>query len=129
MDVFLDPCASVPLYQQLRDRIVEGIATGQFSQGEGLASVRRLGVAFGVNPATISKGYDLLRSEGLVATNAKSGTYVIRDRNSGPPGETYAADWRPRLRVLLAEARAQGMTADQVQDMCRDILDSFDERP
>lgn len=126
MDLSLDPYSEVPLYQQLRDQIVLGIAAGGLRRGDALASVRRLAGAFGVNPATIAKGYDLLRSEGLVATNAKSGTFIARDRSSGPPATTYASAWQPRLRTVLAEARAQGMTAPEIRDAVDAVLAQFD---
>lgn len=128
MDISLDPYSEMPLYQQLRDQIVAGIATGGLRRGDALSSVRRLGAAFGVNPATIAKGYDLLRSEGLVATNAKSGTFVARDRASGPPPPTYASDWHPRLRTLLAEARAHGLPADEIRRNVDEVLSEFEEK-
>ncbi len=126
MEISLDPYSEVPLYQQLRDQIVLGIAEGRLARGETLGSVRRLGAAFAVNPATIAKGYDLLRSEGLVATNAKSGTFIARDAATGPPPPTYLERWRPRLRSLLGEAIAQGVAPDELRRACDDALSSFE---
>lgn len=122
MDIVLDPLSPVPLYQQLRNQIVVGIARGSLRRGDPLVSVRRLGAAFGVNPATIAKGYDLLRSEGLVATNAKSGTFVARDTASGPPAPGVEHEWRERLALLVTEARAQGIDPETIRAATDDVL-------
>lgn len=119
MEIEVDPQSTVPLYQQLRDRVVELIGAGQLRRGDGLASVRSLAGAFRINPATVGKGYDLLRSQGLVATNAKSGTFVARDRESGPPTAAFVDDWTQRLVTLLAEGRAQGLNEHAVLAACR----------
>jgi DNA-binding transcriptional regulator YhcF (GntR family) len=110
VQIDIDPASDVPLYQQLHDRIVEAIASGELPEGTPLASVRQLAGAFGINLATVGKGYDLLRQEGLVRTSRRSGSVVARDAGSGPAAPAFADAWRPRLRTLLAEAVAQGMT-------------------
>lgn len=119
MDIEIDPLSSVPIYQQIRDRIVEGIAAGHLKRGDGLASVRSLAGAFRINSATVSKAYELLRAEGLVATNAKSGSFVARDRDSGVPEKSFVTGFTGRLATLLAEGRAQGLPAAHLEEICR----------
>lgn len=127
MDIQLDPLSPTPIYQQIRDEVVRGIACGALVRGDALASVRSLASAFAINPATVSKAYDLLRAEGLVATNAKSGTFVARDRAGGPPAEPFVDDWRARALTLLAEARAQGMSPDEIAAACAHVARGFDQ--
>lgn len=126
MDIQLDATSEVPLYQQLRDRVVEGIAAGRLRTGETLSPVRRLAAAFGVNPATIGKGYDLLRGEGLVTINAKSGTFVRRDRDVPLTDSNFVDAWFPRLVTLLAEGRAQGLGPERIREICDAALESFE---
>jgi len=114
MQLEIDPESEVPLSQQLRDRVVEGIATGDLQPGDPLASVRQLAVDFGINVATVSRGYELLRGEGLVRTNRRSGSVVARGPETGPPTEAFLPEWQGRLRTLLAEAVAQGVPADAI---------------
>ncbi|GAA2183943.1 GntR family transcriptional regulator [Brooklawnia cerclae] len=121
MEIELDPLSPVPLYQQVRDRIVELIAMGQLARGTGLASVRSLAGAFRINPATVAKGYDLLRTEGLVVSNAKSGTFIARGRDSEPAQAYFVTEWRQRLITLLAEGRAKGLTEADLISICREV--------
>ena len=68
MDIALDPNSPVPLFRQIRDQVVEGIATGELAPGDPLVSVRALAGAFAINPATVAKAYSLLRQDGFVTT-------------------------------------------------------------
>ena len=125
VDVTVDPLSEVPIYQQIRDRVVEAIAAGDLTRGQGLASVRSVSAEFGINPATVAKAYELLRSEGLVATNIRSGSTIARDPSSGPPLDGVIDQWRARLFTLLAEAHAQGLTAEAILANCQDVIGEF----
>jgi GntR family transcriptional regulator len=115
----------VPIYQQIRDRIVEAIADGGQPAGSGLPSTRQLAVDLGVNFHTVNKSYDLLRQEGLLRLSRKSGAVVQRDAASGPPRSDWAHDWTARLRTLLAEAAAQGLPAEDIVRHCREAIAAF----
>lgn len=126
MDLVLDPLSSVPISRQIRDRVVEAIGRGELHRGDALASVRSLAGAFGINPATVSRAYDQLRGEGLVATNAKSGTFVVGDASLDTATSRFRDDWDSRLATLLEEGRAHGLSAAQVIDACRTVLGADD---
>ena len=121
----IEPDDPVPIYQQIRDRIVEAIAGGRQPAGSGLPSTRQLAVDLGVNFHTVNKSYDLLRQEGLLRLSRKSGAVIQRDPGSGPPRPDWAEDWAARLRTLLAEAAAQGMPADDIVQRCREAVSAF----
>ena len=121
----IEPDGPVPIYQQIRDRIVEAIAGGRQPAGSGLPSTRQLAVDLGVNFHTVNKSYDLLRQEGLLRLSRKSGAVVQRDASSGPPRPDWAADWSARLQTLLAEAAAQGLPAADILAYCQTVIASF----
>ncbi|GAB3803369.1 GntR family transcriptional regulator [Humibacter antri] len=125
MQIAIDPLSDVPLYQQLRDRIVEGIATRELEPGAPLASVRQLAVEFGINPATVAKGYDLLRAEGLLTTHRSSGSIVAPDALEGWNDDLEQA-WRSRLRTLVAEAIAHGARTAGLSVLVEAVLGEFE---
>ena len=100
----IEPDGPVPIYQQIRDQIVEAIAAGHQPAGSALPSTRQLAVDLGINFHTVNKGYDQLRQEGLLRIGRKSGAIVHRDANSGPPRPGWEQGWASRSRTLLAEA-------------------------
>jgi DNA-binding transcriptional regulator YhcF (GntR family) len=117
----VDLASEVPIYQQLRDRIVEAIAAGVLTEGSPLPATRALAADFGINFHTVNKAYDLLRQQGLIRLNRKTGGVVTRTV-ADPP---FRADWAARARTLLAEAVAKGLPADEILKTCRTVLDSF----
>lgn len=125
MDITIDPLSSIPIYQQIRDRIVAAVASGRLRRGDSLLSVRQLASAFAVNPGTVVKAYDLLRSEGVVATNAKSGTFIADDRDSAVPTPAFRADFTSRLTTLLAEGRARGLSDADLRVICDSAANSL----
>lgn len=127
MLIDIDPDSESPLYQQLRDQVVQGIADGSLKPGEPLASVRQLANQFGINSATVGKGYELLRQEGLVRTNRRSGTVVARGP-AEPQTPGFTAGWTDRLRTLLAEAVAHGMADPSIRTTTDSLLADFASR-
>lgn len=121
----IEPDGSVPIYQQIRDRIVEAIATGEAPVGSGLPATRQLAVDLGINFHTVNKGYDLLRQEGLLRIGRKAGAVVQRDATSGPPKPGWEEDWASRLRTILAEATAQGLADEEIIRHCEHIIAGF----
>jgi len=117
----VDLSGDVPIYQQLRNQIVEAIADGVLTEGSSLPATRTLAADFGINFHTVNKAYDLLRQEGLIRLNRKTGA-VVTTAVAAPP---FPAEWTARARTLLAEAVARGLPADEVLQACRSVLGSF----
>lgn len=117
----VDLAADVPIYQQIRDQIVEAIAHGALTEGSPLPPTRTLAADFGINFHTVNKAYDLLRQEGLIRLSRGTGAVVTAAATS----QLLPSDWTARARTLLAEAVARGMPADDVLQACRTLLDSF----
>lgn len=117
----VDLAADVPIYQQIRDQIVEAIAHGALTEGSPLPPTRTLAADFGINFHTVNKAYDLLRQEGLIRLSRGTGGVVT----AAATGQLLPSDWTARARTLLAEAVARGMPADDVLQACRTLLDSF----
>jgi GntR family transcriptional regulator len=121
MILSVDLNSELPIYQQLRDQIVEAIAEGELTEGSSLPATRTLASDFGINFHTVNKAYDLLRREGLIRLNRKSGAVVTATAADA----TFPSEWSARARTLLAEGIARGLSADDVLQTCRSLLDSF----
>lgn len=125
MILTVDVTSDVPIYQQLRDRVVEAIADGRLASGDSLPATRALAADFGINFHTVNKAYDVLRQQGLVRLARKTGAVISRDPGTGPPDEAFTDDWTARARTLLAEAVANGVPPAEVQERCRALLAGF----
>lgn len=66
----------LPIYRQLRDRVVAMILEGALMDGDALPSVRNVAAEYRLNPLTVLKGYQELVDEGLVEKKRGRGMYV-----------------------------------------------------
>jgi GntR family transcriptional regulator len=66
----------LPIYRQLRDRVVAMILEGVLSDGDALPSVRNVAAEYRLNPLTVLKGYQELVDEELVEKKRGRGMYV-----------------------------------------------------
>ncbi len=66
----------LPIYRQLRDRVVAMILEGVLGDGDALPSVRNVAAEYRLNPLTVLKGYQELVDEGLVEKKRGRGLFV-----------------------------------------------------
>lgn len=66
----------IPIYRQLRDRVVVMILEGLIGDGDALPSVRNVAAEYRLNPLTVLKGYQELVDEGLVEKKRGRGLFV-----------------------------------------------------
>ncbi|MCL2842353.1 MAG: GntR family transcriptional regulator [Oscillospiraceae bacterium] len=106
----LDFTSDIPIYQQLRNQIVLGIASGTLTPGEKLPTIRALAQELGINMMTVSKAYQILKQEGYIASDRRNGAWVAPRSDGSAALERLEGS----LRLIVAEARVAGVTADTV---------------
>lgn len=125
MFIELDLQSETPIYAQLVDQIVEGIASGALKPGAPLPSIRNLSEGLGINLHTVNKAYNLLKQEGFLQVHRKKGVIVQPD---GMPGvtEEFEEKLRQQLRSLAAAAAVRGMSeeafAQESKSVYRDMI-------
>ncbi|MGN6313693.1 MAG: GntR family transcriptional regulator [Rhodanobacteraceae bacterium] len=67
---------NVPIYRQLRERVVAMILDEALKEGDPLPSVRQVAAEYQINPLTVSKAYQELVDEQLVEKRRGLGMYV-----------------------------------------------------
>jgi GntR family transcriptional regulator len=70
--------SGVPVWVQLRRRLIYQIATGQFQTGEQLPTVREAAADLGINYNTVSKVYNDLERDGYIETKRGLGSFVAQ---------------------------------------------------
>ncbi len=111
----IDMASQVPIYVQLRNEIVRGIARGEFAVGESLPTVRQLAADLGVNTMTVSKAYQALKAEGFLETDRRHGATVCR---AGDPNGVFREKLAEELELLIAEAKLKGVPREEFFSLC-----------
>lgn len=83
MVIRIDQSDEAPIYLQIRDQIIEGVARGELSSGDSLPSVRQLAADLGINLHTVNKAYAVLRDEGYVAMRGRKGAFIANAQSIG----------------------------------------------
>lgn len=111
--------SSIPLYMQLRNQVVIGIAEGKLLPGDRLPTIRALAEESGINMMTVSKAYQLLKQEGYINTDRRSGAVIVsKNKEVSIPRETIEA-----LRLRISELRLAGMSREDVINLCRKLYE------
>ena len=109
MVITVDKLSDAPLYLQLRDAVIAGIASGELRPGDALPSVRSLAEDLGINLHTVNKAYATLRDEGYVIMLGRRGAYVA-DAPANPTAGMDEAALEAALAKLATEFKASGGT-------------------
>jgi DNA-binding transcriptional regulator YhcF (GntR family) len=120
MFIELDLQSETPLYEQLINQMIEGIASGALQPGDRLPSVRNLAENLGINLHTVNKSYTLLKQDGFLQVHRKKGVIVQPDTMPGMTAE-FEAKLLRQLRSLAAEAAVRGMTEEAFVNQCRKL--------
>jgi len=117
----LDLRSGVPVYRQIMDQVLAGIASGRLSSGDQLPTVRQLAVDLQINPNTVIRAYRELEIRGFLDTHQGSGTFIGTQRVE-QDGEERQRKLDGIVSDLVARAGGEGFTAQQVLERLQDLL-------
>ena len=114
MIIRIDELSDIPIYLQLRNQIVMGISSGELEAGEKLPTVRDLALEMGINTMTVSKAYQLLKTEGYIMTDRKNGARIRLEIKK----EAYISDAnKTELKRIVSEVRISGVPKQELFDL------------
>jgi DNA-binding transcriptional regulator YhcF (GntR family) len=114
--------AAEPVVRQIAAQIRTHIVEGTLAPGEGLPSVRRLATDLAVHFNTVAEAYRMLADEGWLDVSHGRAARVI-ERLAPKPTERTIGVFRDRLRHMLAEMRASGVTPARIR---RELLSAME---
>ena len=109
------------IYMQLRNQIIWAIATDGLHEGEVLPSVRQLADRIGINMHTVNKAYTVLKQEGILTIDRRSGAVVRIDADKLYAKEELRSD----LKYVLAKAFCKNISKEEVHEMVDEIYEEY----
>ncbi|MEI3613865.1 GntR family transcriptional regulator [Pseudogracilibacillus sp. SO30301A] len=76
MDIILATSSKEPLFQQIKEQIIQQIFIGKLEEGDALPSMRALAKDLKVSVITTKRAYEELEREGYVVSTVGRGTFV-----------------------------------------------------
>ncbi len=104
----------LPIYRQLRDRVVAMMLEGVLNDGDALPSVRNVAAEYRLNPLTVLKGYQELVDEGLVEKKRGRGMFVTEGARKQLLKDERRRFINKEWPLVAATIRRLGLNADEL---------------
>ncbi len=104
----LDMMSDIPIYLQIRNQVILGIAEGKLKGGDALPTIRQIASDAGINTMTVNKAYQELKAEGYIEIDRRQGAKVAQSIPKFSNGEKM----EDKIRLLYAESRLKGMSKE-----------------
>jgi GntR family transcriptional regulator len=123
----LDEPSGVPVYRQIIDQVMGGLASGRLRVGDQLPTVRQVAVDLEINPNTVVRAYRELEIRGVLETQQGTGTFIAQHEVKQDEVER-----RRRLAQLVAEfvsrAGSAGFTIKELKEQLNDQAENNGKR-
>jgi DNA-binding transcriptional regulator YhcF (GntR family) len=114
-----DPASGIPAVRQIVDNLRVLLVEGQLVPGATLPSVRRVAIELGVHFNTVADAYRQLAAEGWLDLKHGRGAVVVPRIVPAVANGAWNADFRNRLRGVVAQLRAEGIPVASIADELR----------
>ncbi len=108
--ITIDESSGVPLWMQLRNRLVYLVVSGTFPPGMKLPTVRDLSSTLKVNYNTVSKVYRDIEKDGYVITRRGKGTFVAEINSDGYEAQDAKAAVDLLIDKFLEQCKELGLS-------------------
>ncbi len=116
----LDLRSGVPVYRQIIDQVMGGMAAATLTGGDQLPTVRQAAVDLSINPNTVVRAYRELEIRGVLETQQGTGTFISHQKVKRDEAERQR-----RLSQLVGEfvsqAGAAGFTVRELLEQLHDL--------
>lgn len=125
IQITIDDDSGIPIWLQLRNRLIYLITSGYYATGDKLPTVREMAVDLGINYNTVSKVYQDIERDGYIVSKRGKGTFVA-ERG---PAEAEAAKSEVDFLAdeFIRQCRELGVPRQDIADLVAGRLAAADE--
>ena len=116
MRIIISNSTSTPIYEQIKNAIINQIMDGELKEDEALPSIRVLAQDIKISVMTIKKAYDELESEGYIVSRQGKGTFVA-PKNSELVKEQAQKDIEKYLEKMIDIAKNFNISKDELIEL------------
>ena len=120
MKILISNASDKPLYQQIKEQIIDAILKGELAEGDPLPSIRSFANDIKVSVLTIRRVYDELEQEGFTTSQVGIGTFVSTG-NVELLRDSKRHMVEKKMQELIDTAKILNITKEELNSMM-DIL-------
>lgn len=117
----IDERSGVPIWVQLRNRLVYLIQTGRYQPGDQLPTVHEMAVNLNINYNTVNKVYRSMETSGLIMSKRGRGTFVAESARSAGE-ESVESTIDAMMGDFVRQCEELGMTRDEIAGRLEDTI-------
>lgn len=126
MMISLELDSETPLYEQLYNQVILGIASGRLAAGDRLPAVRQLADELGINMMTVNKAYTLLKQKGYIVIDRRHGAQISARFETA---DALSPSLEKQLSLIIAQVKIHGIDQNQFTDICQRIYAAMSKSP
>lgn len=116
MKILISNTSESPLYQQIKEQIIDAILKGELVEGDTLPSIRAFANDLKVSVLTIRRVYDDLEKEGFINSQVGIGTFVSTS-NIELLRDSKRRLVEQKMLDMIQTAKSLGITQQELNDM------------
>ena len=116
MKILISNTSDAPLYQQIKEQIIDAILKGELVEGDPLPSIRAFANDLKVSVLTIRRVYDDVEKEGFVNSQVGIGTFVSTS-NVELLRDSKRRLVEQKMLEMIQTAKSLGITQQELNDM------------
>lgn len=120
MRILISNSSSVPIYEQIKNTIMNQIISGELKEEDSLPSIRSLAKDIRISVMTIKKAYDELEQEGYIITVQGKGSFVA-PKNLELIKEQKLNEMESYMEKIMEIAKKYQIEKEEIMD----LLDLF----
>lgn len=114
----IDESSGIPIWLQLRNRLIYLIRSGYYQEGDRLPTMRDMAVSLNINYNTVCKVYNDMEDDGYLVSRRAKGTFV----SHLPEDMSRASEVEELAKDFIRQCREMGVEGDEVIDLVARVL-------
>lgn len=113
MKMIISNSSSVPIYEQIKNSIINQIMNDELKEDEAIPSIRNLAQDIKISVMTIKKAYDELEQEGYIISRQGKGTFVA-PKNTELAKEKARKDIEEHISKIVDISKKYDIQKDEI---------------
>ena len=116
MKLIISNSSNVPIYEQIKNQIIDQILNEELKEDEALPSIRILSADIKISVMTIKKAYDELEHKGYIITRQGKGSFVA-PKNLELAKEQKKKEIEEHINKIVSISNAYNIDKKEVLDL------------
>ena len=109
--IIIDPVSRTPIFEQIKEQIINLINMGELKTDDKLPSIRQLASELDLNVNTVKRAFQELEEQQVTYSIPGKGVFVSK---TAVANEIVLSEAEKELTRILASSKAKGITLDRV---------------